>query len=319
MSGPWLSVIVPTYNGDQYVASALDSILAQADEGIEVIVVDDGSTDETVKILERYRNRFGITVVLRSHTGNWLMTTNHGLSIAGGRFACVLHQDDLWLPGRFDQVRWRLRASPDSNLLIHPSWFIDDRGSRLGLWRCPLKDSFPDPKAFVKRLLIQNFVALPSVVFSRDLALSLGAFDEGLWYTADWDLWLRLAAQGGITYLAEPLTAFRIHSCSQTWLNCAQTDEFRRQMQTVYDRYLSGRETDWRNDARLRRVAQFSIEANTRLAARAHGRPADLTGLALSFLTLGPLGWHDYLKNSRILERSFARIRLKKGNPPCHR
>ena len=146
-------------------------------------------------------------------------------------------------------------------------------------------------------------------MFRRDLVLGLGAFDEALWYTADWDLWLKLAAHGPTTFLPEPLTAFRVHRCSQTWLFCEDEDEFRRQMELVRDRHLPLWEAGRRVDHGLRRVSRFSIEVNVRLAALSHGRSAGLIGLAASFLSLGPLGWHDYLTNSRVAERRAGKIK----------
>ena len=146
VSDPWLSVIIPTYNGIDYVESALGSVVSQAGEGVEIVVVDDGSTDGTAERVRGYRDRHGVTLVVRPHGGNWLATTNHGLSLARGDFACVLHQDDVWAPGRIARLREGLRAHPRTAFLIHPSRFIDDRGRHLGLWRCPLQGTVPRPR-----------------------------------------------------------------------------------------------------------------------------------------------------------------------------
>ncbi|HEV3260038.1 MAG TPA: glycosyltransferase, partial [Gemmataceae bacterium] len=218
MARPWLSVIMPTYNGDAYLAAALDSVCAQDDAAIEVIAVDDGSTDATVPLLESYAERLPLRIVRRGRIGNWVANTNHGLTLARAEHVCFLHQDDLWLSGRLAVVKRLLAQSPDAALLLHPSWYIGPDGRRLGMWRCPLPAGPGELEAefVVERLLVQNFISMPAPVFRRETALAVGGLDESLWFTADWDLWLKLAATGPALYHPEPLSAFRIHPQSQT-------------------------------------------------------------------------------------------------------
>ena len=146
MSTPWLSVVMPTYNGGAFLAAALESIRAQQAGGdFEVIAIDDGSEDGTVATLEAYSSRLPLRIVRRSRTGNWVASTNHGLAIARGEYACLLHQDDLWMHGRLRALRAELDAVPEATLVVHPSWFVDARGARLGRWRCPLPPGRVDP------------------------------------------------------------------------------------------------------------------------------------------------------------------------------
>ena len=99
MRSPWLSVIMPTYNGASYLSAALESIAIQLEKDIEVIVVDDGSTDRTISIIRAYTHRFPLRIVERNHSGNWVANTNMGLSLARGEYVSFLHQDDSpWLP-----------------------------------------------------------------------------------------------------------------------------------------------------------------------------------------------------------------------------
>ena len=79
----------------------------------------------------------------------------------------------------------------------------------------------------VERLLVQNFIAIPAPLFRRDQALSVGGLDARLWYAADWDFWLKLAAMGPTVYSPRPLAGFRIHSQSQTITRAGQMDEVR--------------------------------------------------------------------------------------------
>ena len=308
MSTPWLSVVMPTYNGDAFLTAALESIRAQQDGGdFEVIAVDDGSEDGTLATLEAYSSRLPLRIVSRPRTGNWVASSNHGLAVARGEYACLLHQDDLWMEGRLRALREALDGAPHPALVVHPSWFVDARGARLGRWRCPLPPGKVDPALVLQRLIVQNFLAVPAPLFRRDLALQAGGMDESLWYTADWDLWLNLSPRGTVLHHPEPLAAFRIHPASQTAQRSARADDLRLQLETVLRRHLPAAAG---GDRRLASVAEFSVELNLALAGGLHRRAAPWARLSTSFLALGPSGWKRYLRDSRIAERVGARLRL---------
>src|SRR5260370_29418480 len=105
---PWLSVIMPTYNGAAYVETALASVASEADDGIEVVAIDDGSTDETPAILDRFANELPMRIE-QERRGNWVAATNRGLELAGGTFVSFLHQADYCLPHRTRLVRQPMR------------------------------------------------------------------------------------------------------------------------------------------------------------------------------------------------------------------
>lgn len=302
---PWLSVLMPTFNGMSYVAAALDSVVDQADAGIEVVVADDGSTDGTLELIRRYEGRLALRILPQVRVGNWVARTNAALRAAQGEYACVLHQDDVWLPGRAAAIREALPIS----LLVHPAVFIGPGGKRLGHWRTPLEPGTVAPAGFIEHLLVQNFLAMPAPVFLRQSALPHG-LDESLWYTADWDLWLRLGARGPVRSLVAPLAGFRIHPASQTLSRNQTPEELRGQLRTVLDRHFGpwAGTVSVRVAERVHEVAQFSVETNVALAEAYRGR-GDVSALALQFLRLGPAGWGCYLRDSRLLERVWARLR----------
>src|SRR5207247_2360076 len=214
---PWLSVVMPTYNGTAYLPDALESVAVQAPEGVEIVAVDDGSTDDTVSLVESYAGRLPVTVAREPHRGNWVAMTNKGLGLARGRFVSFLHQDDMWMPGRLDAIQQELRDASGPGFLLHASWFIDEKGKRVGRLRSPLPKDRTLPPAFVlERLLVQNFISIPSAVFPRELALDVGGLDEDLWYTADWDFWLRVVSRTSTRYISRPLSAYRLHPAAQT-------------------------------------------------------------------------------------------------------
>jgi hypothetical protein len=312
---PWLSVLLPTYNGDAFLASALDSIAVQEDPDIECIVVDDGSTDSTLSILESYSSRLPLVVRCPERTGNWVRNTNLALSMARGEYSCFLHQDDLWLGGRLRVLRRLTQRFPEIDLLLNACIFVDPAGRRLGLWRCPLP-ALParmERDLILGRLLVQNFIPIPGPIFRTEVAVRAGGMEETSWYTADWDFWLKLAEMGPVGYHATPLAAFRIHGASQTVVRSAEQQDFREQLESVARRHLAIWNPPAATLARIRRLSDFSIEMNTSLAATAHRQRANLWRLWLRFVGLGPVQAHEYLRDSRIWERMYPRLRARLG------
>ncbi len=239
LTHPWLTVVMPVYNGENFLELTLRSILSQPLDGVEIIVVDGGSNDQTIKILESYADRLPLRFLVCEHMENWVASTNHGLHQARGDFVCFLHQDDLWLKDRLVALRRLVVSAPQVTMFLHSSWFIDPAGRRVGTWRCPLPGEFElGPDLIIARLLVQNFIAIPAPLFSRQAALDVGGLDEGLWYTADWDFWLKLAAAGCTFYHPRPLSAFRIHPHAQTMRGSSRVLEFRRQQEIVLERHL---------------------------------------------------------------------------------
>lgn len=307
---PWLTVIIPTYNGEKYVSKALESIAIQKDSNIEVIVLDDGSTDQTVSIVRGYAHLFNLKIIERKHVGNWVANTNLGLNFAGGDYISLLHQDDFWLPGRLKTLRPILNSNPSVSMVLHPSWYVDSQGRRLGIWRCPLPH-FQKPlnsEKVVPRLLVQNFISMPAPIFKRERAISVGGMDEKLWYTPDWDLWLKLVNIGEILYFPDPLSCFRVHNLSQS-VHRSLKNDLRSQLETVLQRHLSAWETNYPNRKTVGKVARFSVELNIALSTYYHGNESlPLRKLLTQWIELGPKGWFLFMRDSRIVERIKARL-----------
>lgn len=310
MTAPWLTVIIPTYNGAEYLPSALDSIIAQNDPDIEVIAVDDGSTDESLSILESYVTRLPLEVHQR-RIGNWAANTNFGLDRAHGQWTCFLHQDDYWKPNRLNAVREAL-GETDATLLLTAADFVTATGRRVGTWRCPLAPGprGNSPERVAERLLIQNFVPLPGAVIRTADARAIGGLDPQLWYTPDWDFWLTLTARDRVFYLSQPTACFRLHPESQTVTRSGGRDEFRRQMEFVFERHWPAWESRIVKPKQIESEARLSIDVNVLLAGMKHSRwKFDDFRLVAAALRTGPAGWAHYLHASRILERAFSRFR----------
>jgi glycosyltransferase involved in cell wall biosynthesis len=313
MAQLWLSILMPTCNGEAYLPFALNSVIDQQETDIECIVVDDGSTDATLSILHDYQDRLPIKIVQKERQGNWVASTNYALSIAKGKYVCFLHQDDLWFKDRLTTLRQLVEQFPKVDFFLHSCKFIDINNKPLGLWQCPLP-SFPEiikSGLMMEKLLIQNFISIPAPIFKRDIALKVGGLDESLWYTADWDLWLKIAACSDTLYYPKPLAGFRIHPGSQTMVRSSYLQDFRKQLEIVAKKHLAV----WDAHESLKKIvlknAHFSIEANVSMAGIMHGQKPHLFRLIVAFLSLGPSGWFRYFKDSRIFERVFSRLKIK--------
>jgi glycosyltransferase involved in cell wall biosynthesis len=308
-SAPWLSVIIPSYKGELWIDAALSSIAAEAAEGVEVLLIDGGPTNATLEIAKRYASRLNLRTFECRDLASWHTKTNFGVKMARSSHICWLGVDDVWLPGRAAAVRAWIAAAREAPLHLAPSAIIDQHGRRLGIWRCPLSanralTSFE----VIERLLVQNFVAAPAPVFRKDAWLICGGLDEGLWYTADWDIWLKLAGLGHAHYHDVVTIGFRIHTGALTVTGSGNSADFENQMKIVLDRHLLKLHEP---SERLRGIANASISVNAAFAAASNGDHSRLRQAVLKIMRLGPVGIFNYLRYSRIFERLAPRLRAK--------
>jgi glycosyltransferase involved in cell wall biosynthesis len=301
---------MPTYNGERYIAAALESVREQHQQGIELVIVDDGSADRTLDIVRGFAKVLPIRLITPGRLGNWVAATNLGLREAAGDWACLLHQDDLWLPGRMNRLLREMESVQEA-LIIHNAMYIGPDGRSLGPWSCPFSQGRIPSSKFIEHLLVQNFIAIPSPVFRRDAVIQSGGLDEALWFSADWDLWLRLGAVGPVTFIGETLSAFRIHPASQTVARKLQPKEWEQQLTTVFARHLEAWPIRGNLRASVKRVAMASIAVNSALSAASRGEPFPPVRVLLQLLALGPLGWPRYLRDSRIVQRVRSRLKVR--------
>lgn len=306
----WLSVVMPTYNGARFVSQALESIALQGDEGVECIVVDDGSSDDTRAIVGTFSNRLNLRLVGETHRGNWMACSNDGLRLAQGQYACFLHQDDFWLPGRVGLMRALIDQNPGEALYIHAIQYVDDTGQRLGRLTCPLpsEPACVDSWRLIERLLVQNFIAINAPIFETVRALDLGGLDETLWYTADWDLWLKIASQGRTVYSPSASAAFRIHGDSQTVRGSASADGLYKQLSAVLSRHTPG---DLSLPPDVLHRAHASASLNVALAQAYRGSWRGAIIVAMRLVLRGPLYCYRFVRDTRIHQRLTARVKAR--------
>ncbi|HEY0161239.1 MAG TPA: glycosyltransferase family A protein [Edaphobacter sp.] len=205
-----LSVIIPAYNAARYLADTLNSVMRQTVLPDEILVIDDGSTDETAAIAES----FGPLVRVYRRTNSKLSATrNFGVQQATGEWIALLDADDLWEPNKLERQLAVLAANPTADVCYTGRIEMLDDGKTLTPGKVI---SVADPRD-IRKALFRNTNFLPSaVIVRRSLYLSTGGCDPKV-VIEDWDLWLRLLHAGAkFVCCPEPLVHYRIHTASLT-------------------------------------------------------------------------------------------------------
>lgn len=200
--GQLVSVIIPTYNAASFIQRTINSVLGQTIVDLEIIVSDDGSTDETYRLVDGYGTR--IKSVRIDHVGLPAVTRNAALQLATGEYIAFLDADDTWEPGKLEK---QLAAMRSTNCLA----------SATNAWR--IRPGEKDTPYFVENvpqlltfqhLLSVNFVICSSAILHRSILERTGNFPElpSMRAQEDYALWLRVAALTDWAYLSEPLTCY---------------------------------------------------------------------------------------------------------------
>jgi glycosyltransferase involved in cell wall biosynthesis len=310
MTAPWLSVVMPVHAGGKWLAETLASVAREDTSGIEIILFDSSEDDACQQIAATFSHSLTLRYERRIDIKPWTTKTNLAVDSARASHVAMLHQDDLWLPGRAATLRRAIDAAPEATLLLFPSKIVDPASRPLGTWRCPLPTGRNSPlEVIAERLLVQNFVALPAPVIRRDAWLATGGMDESLWYTADWDLYLKLARQGPVCYEPIASTAFRIHPDSLTVSGSRNRADFIAQMACVINRHIDLVRPERRE--RVLRCAWASVRVNDSLAAAARGERGALVEAVGALLRLSPADMRRYWRDSRLSERVWPRMRAR--------
>jgi glycosyltransferase involved in cell wall biosynthesis len=207
---PLVSIIIPTYNRATFLTATLRSVLAQTQTGYEIIVVDDGSTDETSRVVERYAGR--VRHLYQPRCGLIAAVRNHGLRQATGTYIAFLDSDDLWLPAWLETQLAALIQQPAWGMVYCDGWFFDDTsGQDLSRTHAAV----PGESGWIGPALLQRcFIQTPGVLVRRAVLEDVGFFceDPKLCVGEDWELWLRIAAHYQIGFIATPLFRARLHA-----------------------------------------------------------------------------------------------------------
>jgi glycosyltransferase involved in cell wall biosynthesis len=204
------TVVIPAYNAAAWIAEAVCSAADQEPRPAEIIVVDDGSTDDTGPIAAGLP---GVRVVHRENGGE-AAARNTGLRAATTRWVSFLDADDVYLPHRQRRVMAHLAAHPD-HLVVAADALVEVGGAYSHHLYSPHDSEFAhtDQRGAI---LDRNFL-MSHVMCDRERLLGLGGFDEDLRHACDWDMWIRFVLDGGTIGLIDvPLSRYRLHGASLT-------------------------------------------------------------------------------------------------------
>lgn len=210
-----VSVVIPAYNCETYIAQTIDSVLSQDHKAIELIVIDDGSTDKTREIVRGYGHK--LKLICQQNAGV-CKARNRGIEAATGQFLCLLDHDDYWYPDKISRQLEAFANHPETGIVYSNFtwWFADESGR------------FPEPDRMSRmtgnrildqefsgwiyhQLLLDCWVLTSTALIRKEVFDRCGAFDESLPYSEDWDLWLRVSRVYPYQKLQNSTTLYRQH------------------------------------------------------------------------------------------------------------
>lgn len=208
---PKFSVVIPAYNASAYITDCLNSVLTQCETDFEVIVVNDGSTDNTSQVVSTFTD--SRIHLLHRPNGGLAAARNTGIRAAKGEFVAFLDADDRWCFEKLAAHRQALEADPTASVSYDWSAFIDIKGERTGLFMAQTQKSLTH-----EALLLKNYLGNGSTsVVRRSVLEANNGFDESLHRLVDHELWVRLAFNGHhFRLVPHQLTEYRIHPASFT-------------------------------------------------------------------------------------------------------
>jgi glycosyltransferase involved in cell wall biosynthesis len=200
---PSVSVIIASYNYRHYLPTALDSVLSQTITDWELIVIDDGSTDNSSEVIRPYLNDCRIRYHRTCNRGQ-PAAENMGIHLSTGKYIAFLDADDIWLPDKLELQLAIFDKDPDLGIVYSRRININPQGTIL---------SAPDHQLFrgmvLEQMFRQNFVCFSSSMIKKEVFNTVGDFNEEYRHGSDYDLWLRAAIDYRFNYVDEPLVLYR--------------------------------------------------------------------------------------------------------------
>lgn len=242
MAKPFISVLIPLYNHAHYIGETIASVLAQTVQDFEVIVMDDGSTDDSRAVAQRFAERDKRVVVHHQKNKGLVGTMNALAAFAQGEFVATVDADDCWLPHRLSLGVADMAENPNLCATFCSNAVIDGEGKpsdkRAELAKGPILGH-----AFLQRLVVGNFVASSSSFIRKSALDQVGPFARDFNQVPDWDLWLRLASIGELQLHGEVGSLIRWDGKNMSTLNIRGSSQqqlvvSRELVQAVFDRHL---------------------------------------------------------------------------------
>jgi glycosyltransferase involved in cell wall biosynthesis len=240
---PKVSVIIPAYNQAHFLDAAIQSVLSQTCCDYEIIVVNDGSTDDTGAVAQRYGER--VRYIFQENQG-LAGARNTGICAAQAELVALLDSDDLWLPGYLETMLSLAEEYPQAALFYCAGQCIDKAGLPLNQ---VVGIADHSPADLYQALLRANFLIPSTITMRRDAVVQAGLFDQTLRSWEDWELWLRLLPENKFIGINDVLVKYRIHGSSLS----TDTTGMQRAVRAVVEKHFGdedGSPEHWSADKR---------------------------------------------------------------------
>jgi Glycosyl transferase family 2 len=220
---PRITIVTPSYSQGQFIEETIRSVLSQNYPNLEYIIIDGGSTDQTVEIIKRYERQ--ITYWVSEPDFGQTHAINKGLAKATGDILAYLNSDDYYLPGTLHAVAQHFQMNPQTDLLHGRCCYINEQGE-------PIGEQFGDIQTFDEIIDLwgvwwqkRQFVQ-PEVFWTKRIGDRIGNFNEALYYVMDYEYWSRILQAGGtVSRCDRPLTCFRFTATQKSTQALQVADE----------------------------------------------------------------------------------------------
>lgn len=200
-----VSIITPVYNGAEFLNRSIKSVLAQTYDKWELILIDDGSVDKSVQVIEKYLTDVRIKLLKNVQNSGISATRNRGVKDSKGEFIALLDQDDEWFPEKLTRQVNQLKELDESYGLIYSNTEVRFENGTIIERKKDLVPK-PDVQSNLELMLLGNRIASPTVLIRKSVIDEIGSFDESiLWGGDDYDLWIRIAQKYRFFYQEEVL------------------------------------------------------------------------------------------------------------------
>ncbi len=202
-------IIIPAYNAARYLAAALDSVEAQTFADWRILLVDDGSTDETAALVAPYQSRIGEKLLyIRQSNRGLPAARNTAIAHSSAEFLALLDADDVWLPCRLAESLQAFAGRPQVGLAYGLNTQIDPEGKLLGTFQGNRQNAEGKIAPFIYMRKVE--FPCPTVTFRRECVDKVGGFDETMRASEDRDLWLRIALEYEIAFVSKVIAYYRV-------------------------------------------------------------------------------------------------------------
>jgi len=201
-----VSAIITAYNHEHFISDAITSVLAQTRPVDELVIIDDGSTDDTLKVVSRFLEK-GVRYIWQTNLGEG-MARNRGIQETSGEYIAFLDADDIWLEDKTQKQLDFLQTHPDVAMVSGLGWWLEIETDRRWVFGLSLKQL----SKIQQDMMIHNNFGNTSMVFLRRSILNeVGFFDPSLRWGTEWDMWTRIVSQHKVSVIPDPVIIYRRH------------------------------------------------------------------------------------------------------------